>query len=81
MNDTLEKEQNQFLFEPFKKWVAITNIEETKGKTIFLKLDEDGDEATEYFEVNTIEDYNELEKIVYEYNKQGILDEYWIYQN
>jgi hypothetical protein len=56
-------------------------FEETKGKTIFLKLDEDGDEATEYFEVNTIEDYNELEKIVYEYNKQGILDEYWIYQN
>jgi hypothetical protein len=56
-------------------------FEETKGKTIFLKLDEDDDEATEYFEVNTIEDYNELEKIVYEYNKQGILDEYWIYQN
>jgi hypothetical protein len=56
-------------------------FEEIKGKTIFLKLDEDGDEATEYFEVNTIEDYNELEKIVYEYNKQGILDEYWIYQN
>jgi len=56
-------------------------FEETKGKMIFLKLDEDGDTATEYFEVNTIEDYHELEKIVYDYNKQGILDEYWIYQD
>jgi hypothetical protein len=33
-------------------------FDETKGKTIFLKLDEDGDTATEYFEVNTIEDYH-----------------------
>jgi hypothetical protein len=56
-------------------------FEETKGKMVFLKLDEDDDIATEYFEVNTIEDYHELEKIVYEYNKQGILDEYWIYQD
>jgi hypothetical protein len=56
-------------------------FEETEGKMIFLKLDEDGDTATEYFEVNTIEDYHELEKIVYDYNKQGILDEYWIYQD
>jgi hypothetical protein len=56
-------------------------FEETEGRMIFLKLDEDGDTATEYFEVNTIEDYHELEKIVYEYNKQGILDEYWIYQD
>jgi len=56
-------------------------FEETKGKMVFLKLDEDGDEATEYFEVNTIEDYHELEKIVYEYNKQGILDEYFISQD
>ena len=29
-------------------------FEEIKGKMIFLKLDEDGDTATEYFEVNTI---------------------------
>jgi hypothetical protein len=56
-------------------------FEETKGKTVFLKLDEDDDRVTEYFEVNTIEDYHELEKIVYDYNKQGILDEYWIYQD
>jgi hypothetical protein len=56
-------------------------FEETKGKMVFLKLDEDDDIATEYFEVNTIEDYHELEKIVYDYNKQGILDEYWIYQD
>jgi hypothetical protein len=56
-------------------------FEETKGKMVFLKLDEDGDESTEYFEVNTIEDYHELEKIVYEYNKQGILDEYFISQD
>jgi hypothetical protein len=56
-------------------------FEETEGRMVFLKLDEDGDTATEYFEVNTIEDYHELEKIVYEYNKQGILDEYWIYQD
>jgi hypothetical protein len=56
-------------------------FEETKGRMVFLKLDEDDDIATEYFEVNTIEDYHELEKIVYEYNKQGILDEYWIYQD
>jgi hypothetical protein len=56
-------------------------FEETEGRMIFLKLDEDGDTATEYFEVNTIEDYHELEKIVYDYNKQGILDEYWIYQD
>ncbi len=56
-------------------------FEETKGKMVFLKLDEDDDTTTEYFEVNTIEDYHELEKIVYEYNKQGILDEYWIYQD
>jgi hypothetical protein len=56
-------------------------FEETKGKMVFLKLDEDGDEATEYFEVNTIEDYHELEKIVYEYNKQGILNEYFISQD
>ena len=56
-------------------------FEETKGKMVFLKLDEDDDIATEYFEVNTIDDYHELEKIVYEYNKQGILDEYWIYQD
>ena len=38
-------------------------FEETKGKTIFLKLDEDGDEATEYFEVNTIEDYKFISDI------------------
>ena len=57
-------------------------FEETKGKMIFLKLDEgDDDIVTEYFEVNTIEDYHELEKIVYDYNKQGILNEYWIYQD
>jgi hypothetical protein len=56
-------------------------FEETEGRMIFLKLDEDGDSITEYFEVNTIEDYHELEKIVYDYNKQGILDEYWIYQD
>jgi hypothetical protein len=56
-------------------------FEETKGKMIFLKLDEDDDIITEYFEVNTIEDYHELEKIVYDYNKQGILNEYWIYQD
>jgi hypothetical protein len=56
-------------------------FEETEGRMVFLKLDEDGDTATEYFEVNTIEDYHELEKIVYDYNKQGILDEYWIYQD
>jgi hypothetical protein len=56
-------------------------FEETEGRMVFLKLDEDGDTATEYFEVNTIEDYHELEKIVYEYNKQGILDEYLIYQD
>jgi hypothetical protein len=56
-------------------------FEETKGKMVFLKLDEDDDIATEYFEVNTIEDYHELEKIVYEYNKQGILDEYFISQD
>jgi hypothetical protein len=54
-------------------------FEETKGKTIFLKLDEDGDTATEYFEVNTIEDYQELEQIINEYNENGILDEYFIY--
>ena len=56
-------------------------FEETKGKMVFLKLDEDDDIATEYFEVNTIEDYHELEKIVYEYNKQGILNEYFISQD
>jgi len=56
-------------------------FEETKGKMVFLKLDEDGDEATEYFEVNTIEDYQELEQIVNEYSENGILDEYWIYQD
>jgi hypothetical protein len=54
-------------------------FEETKGKTIFLKLDEDGDTATEYFEVNTIEDYQELEQIINEYSESGILDEYFIY--
>ena len=54
-------------------------FDETKGKTIFLKLDEDGDTATEYFEVNTIEDYHELEQIINEYSKSGILDEYFIY--
>jgi hypothetical protein len=54
-------------------------FEETKGKMVFLKLDEDGDEATEYFEVNTIEDYHELENVVHEYNEQGILNEYFIY--
>jgi hypothetical protein len=48
---------------------------------IFLKLDEDGDTATEYFEVNTIEDYQELEQIINEYSENGILDEYWIYQD
>jgi hypothetical protein len=56
-------------------------FEEIKGKMIFLKLDEDGDTATEYFEVNTIEDYQELEQIVDEYSENGILDEYWIYQD
>jgi hypothetical protein len=56
-------------------------FEETEGKTIFLKLDEDGDTATEYFEVNTIEDYQELEQIINEYVENGVLDEYWIYQN
>ena len=56
-------------------------FEETKGKMVFLKLDEDGDEATEYFEVNTIEDYHELEKAVHEYNEQGILNEYFISQD
>ena len=54
-------------------------FEETKGKTIFLKLDEDGDTATEYFEVNTIEDYHKLEQIINEYSENGILDEYFIY--
>jgi len=54
-------------------------FDETKGKTIFIKLDEDGDTATEYFEVNTIEDYQELEQIINEYNESGILDEYFIY--
>ena len=54
-------------------------FDETKGKTIFIKLDEDGDTATEYFEVNTIEDYHELEQIINEYSKSGILDEYFIY--
>ena len=56
-------------------------FEETKGKMVLLKLDEDGDEATEYFEVNTIEDYHELENLVTEYEEQGILDEYFIYQD
>ena len=58
-----------------------SHFKEIKGKMIFLKLDEDGDTATEYFEVNTIEDYQELEQIVDEYSENGILDEYWIYQD
>ena len=43
-------------------------FEETLGKTVFLKLDEDEDEdrTTEYFIVNSIDDYYELEKIIYE---------------
>jgi len=58
-------------------------FEETLGKTVFLKLDEDEDEdrTTEYFIVNSIDDYHELEKIIYDYHKQGILDEYFIYQD
>jgi hypothetical protein len=48
---------------------------------VFLKLNEDGDESTEYVEVNTMDDYHNLERIIYAYQEQGILSEYFIYYN
>jgi hypothetical protein len=56
-------------------------FEEVKNKTVFIKLEEDDDESTEYFEVNTIEDYHQLEIILGDYIKQEILNEYFIYEN
>lgn len=56
-------------------------FEETKGKMVFLKLDEDGDEATEYFNVDTIDDYYALENAIQEFEEQGILNDYFIYQD
>jgi hypothetical protein len=56
-------------------------FEDAKGKMVFLKLNEDGDESTEYVEVNTMDDYYNLERIIYAYQEQGILSEYFIYYN
>jgi hypothetical protein len=56
-------------------------FEETKGKMVFLKLDEDGDINTEFMKIDTLNDYQKLESVVLEYEKQGILEEYFIYQD
>jgi hypothetical protein len=56
-------------------------FEEAQGKTVFLRLNEDDDSNTEFMKIDTLNDYQELENVVLEYEEQGILDEYFIYQD
>jgi hypothetical protein len=56
-------------------------FEEAQGKTVFLRLNEDDDSNTEFMEIDTLNDYQELENVVLKYEEQGILDEYFIYQD
>ena len=57
--------------------------EQLKGKTVFISLIEDNgeggyDESIEYKPIETMEDYNTLEKAIANYDAMGILDEYYI---
>jgi len=52
-------------------------FEELKGKVVILSLIEDGDTNKEFTEINTPEDYKQLEDTVREYEKMGILNDYY----
>ena len=57
--------------------------EQLKGKTVFISLMEDNgeggyDESIEYKPIETMEDYNTLERAIASYDAMGILDEYFI---
>ena len=57
--------------------------EQLKGKTVFISLMEDNgeggyDESIEYKPIETMEDYNTLERAIANYEAMGILDEYYI---
>ena len=56
-------------------------FEECLNKMVFIKITEgNDDEHTLYFIVNNIDDYNELKEIIYDYEKQNMLDDYFVYR-
>ena len=57
--------------------------EQLKGKIVYISLMEDNgeggyDESIEYKPIETMEDYNTLERAIANYEAMGILDEYYI---
>jgi hypothetical protein len=54
-------------------------FEEVKGKMVFIEIDEDGDDSKEYMQINTLDDYNRLKNVIADYDKQGILVDYYPY--
>jgi hypothetical protein len=56
-------------------------FKECLNKKVFIKITEgDDDEHTLYFIVENIDDYNELKEIIYDYEKQDMLDDYFVYR-
>lgn len=73
--------EGKLLKENTEQDILYFTFEEAKGKTVLLKLNEDGDTNTEFMKIDTLNDYQDLESVVLEYEEQGILDEYFIYQD